>query len=260
MIALRELIIEVFSPYSVALIFVLAGLGCLWFSRKQLLGKLLISFGAFLLLFFGEGLLWQSVLPPLQGRYDALENGAQLTTNRPDGPIKWIVVLSGGYRDEQHLPFPDRLGHETLFRLTEGIALHGKFPESKLLLSGGPVTAEVPEAELMKGAAESLGLDSKDITLETESRDTESQARLIHPIVGNDPFILVTSGFHMPRSMALFRREGLDPIPAPTGLPLRGMERFALPNMYPEAVQLVEAQNNIREYIGFLWLKLWGRL
>jgi uncharacterized SAM-binding protein YcdF (DUF218 family) len=29
--------------------------------------------------------------------------------------------------------------------------------------------------------------------------------------------VLVTSAIHMPRSVALFRKQGMDPIPAPAG-------------------------------------------
>src|ERR1700674_6020641 len=111
MIAFREVIVEVLAPYSIGLIFLTAGLVFLWFSRRQVLGKVFVSFGTCLLLFFGQGLIWQSVLPPLEGRYDALafEGDRKAPIEDKLHSVKWVVVLSGGYHDEQRLPFPDRL-------------------------------------------------------------------------------------------------------------------------------------------------------
>ena len=39
---------------------------------------------------------------------------------------------------------------------------------------------------------------------------------VVKEIVGKDKFILVTSASHMLRAMALFRKQGMEPIPAPT--------------------------------------------
>ncbi len=75
----------------------------------------------------------------------------------------------------------------------------------------------LPESKIMADLAIELGLDKRDIVEESAALDTEDQAILIKKIVGKDKFILVTSAFHMPRSMAFFRKNGMDPIPAPTG-------------------------------------------
>jgi uncharacterized SAM-binding protein YcdF (DUF218 family) len=259
---LKQVVAEVFAPFSIGLIFLIAGLTFLWVTRRQILGKGFVSFGTFLLLFFSHPLLWQSVFPPLEGRYDSLVLRNNSGQQKPSGlpPAKWIVVLGGGYEENENLPLSDQLGHETLFRIVEGIALHKALPESKLLFSGGPVTTRTPEAQIMGKAAEALGVDPKEMMLETKSQDTYSEARLIRPIVGGDDFILVTSGFHMPRSMALFRQEGLHPIPAPVGMPLQAPAKFAIRNLYPQAAELVRAQNNFREYMGFALLKLRGRI
>ena len=51
--------------------------------------------------------------------------------------------------------------------------------------------------------AQALGVAQQDMVLESESRDTEESAKAVAPIVQKDPFLLVTSASHMPRSMAM---------------------------------------------------------
>ncbi len=74
----------------------------------------------------------------------------------------------------------------------------------------------MPDTEIMSRVAMDLGPDPRDIEVESRSKDTADQARVIKSFVGNYPFILVTSASHMPRSMALFKKAGLKPMPAPT--------------------------------------------
>jgi uncharacterized SAM-binding protein YcdF (DUF218 family) len=62
---------------------------------------------------------------------------------------------------------------------------------------------------------------NEDLILESDSKDTNDQARLIQPIVGDDLFLLVTSATHMPRSIALFKSLGMHPIAAPTDWKVR---------------------------------------
>jgi len=57
------------------------------------------------------------------------------------------------------------------------------------------------------------------MVLETESRNTTENARFTADILqerGIQRILLVTSALHMPRSVALFERQGLEVIPAAT--------------------------------------------
>ena len=73
----------------------------------------------------------------------------------------------------------------------------------------------------MARIAELLGVKPQDIVLESDSRDTADEAEIIAKMIGRERFILVTSAAHMPRSMALFKKRGLQPIPAPTDFLVR---------------------------------------
>ena len=88
-------------------------------------------------------------------------------------------------------------------------------------MSGGGAFDPVYEAEVMARVAREMGIPESDIILETKSIDTKDEARFIKPIVGNEPFVLVTTASHMPRSIALFKKLGMDPIPSPIGHSVR---------------------------------------
>jgi uncharacterized SAM-binding protein YcdF (DUF218 family) len=83
----------------------------------------------------------------------------------------------------------------------------------------------------MASVSRFMGVPKDNMIIEEASKDTKDQARLIKPIVGTAPFVLVTSAIHMPRSMALFEKLGMNPIPAPAGNHLTGENAF-LPSGY----------------------------
>jgi uncharacterized SAM-binding protein YcdF (DUF218 family) len=77
---------------------------------------------------------------------------------------------------------------------------------------------------------------------------------LVRDIVHGDRFVLVTSLIHMKRSLKLFRKQGMDPVPAPAGT-WTGTTRFL-----PTSGHLVGADAADHEYVGMLWSFLRGTL
>jgi uncharacterized SAM-binding protein YcdF (DUF218 family) len=69
----------------------------------------------------------------------------------------------------------------------------------------------------MRDLAFDLGVQREDMLLETESMSTQDEAELLRPILGKEKFLLVTSASHMPRSMDIFRKLGMNPVAASTG-------------------------------------------
>ena len=130
--------------------------------------------------------------------------------------VKCIVVLGGGHISDPKIPITSQISGATLVRLIEGIRLHKKIPGSKIILSEGKVFDVAAGSEAMAEVAKAIGISQEDLILESESKDTADEARIIKPMIGDDKFILVTSAVHMPRSVAMFERLGMHPIPAPT--------------------------------------------
>ena len=169
-------------------------------------------------------------------------------------------MLGGGHRSDPSLPANSQISPAALGRVVEGVRLYKTIPGSKLLLSGGRVFDPVPEAEVMAQIAEFLGVKPQDISLESNSRDTADEAKIIAGMIGREKFILVTSASHMPRSMALFRKRGLQPIPAPADFPAREPEGFDPSEFFPGAGPLRQLETALHEYLGLAWAWLRGEI
>jgi len=110
----------------------------------------------------------------------------------------------------------------------------------------------------MAEVALALGVNKDGLILEEISKDTEEQAHLIQQIVGQEYFILVTSASHMPRSVALFKRLGLNCIPAPTDHLVKERREITPRDFYPTAESLQKAEKAFYEYLGLTWARLRG--
>jgi uncharacterized SAM-binding protein YcdF (DUF218 family) len=226
----------------------------LWFTRKQKAGKIVTTIGVILLVALSYRPLPDMMLRPLEYKYPSLLG----TEGMHD--IGWVVVLGGGHTSDSRHPVTSQIGDSSLARLAEGIRLHNALPKSKLLLSGGGVFDPVPNAKIMSDVAISIGVDKNNLILEQDSRDTKDEARLIKGIVGKDKFILVTSASHMPRSMALFKKQGMNPIPAPTEHWVKTPQGIGPGMFFPSAGNLRKAYLATREYLGLGWAKIRGQI
>jgi uncharacterized SAM-binding protein YcdF (DUF218 family) len=117
-----------------------------------------------------------------------------------------------------------------------------------------------PESKSMADLAIGLGINYNNIIEESAGLDTEEQAVLIKKIVGKDKFILVTSAFHMPRSMALFQKQGMHPIPAPSGHRVKNRNEVDPFMFFPDSGGIEKMEFAVHEYLGMLWAKLRGRI
>lgn len=254
MFLFKKIVGPFFSPLSLCLEIFIVGLILIWFTKKKITGKILISIGIALLILMSYDGLPSLILRPLEYQYPPL------LKDLPE--VKWIVVLGGGVTSDPKIPITSQLEFPSLFRLIEGIRLHHSLSGSKMILSGGPVFGPAADGKVMADFAIALGVDSQNLILETVSRDTEEEAKYIQRFVGIDPFILVTSASHMPRSMALFRKLGMQPIPAPTNyLAVEKQEELIDPSQFfPSSVNLTKMEIAIHEYLGLAWAKLRGRI
>ena len=250
------------SPFFLALLLLLAGLFLLWLTRKQIAGKLLVSVGGLIILLLSISNLSDRLLKPLEYQYPPLM--IEETGGKPDiqnyFKIKRIVVLGGGHISDPGIPVTSQISAGSLVRLTEAVRLHRKLPGSKIVLMGGAVFDPVPEVETEAKIAEIMQVNRDDLVLESVSKDTEDQAKYAKAIVGNDPFILVTSASHMPRSMALFQKMGMNPIAAPTHYRVLERQSGSPQDYFPSSGGIGKAENAIYEYLCTAWSKLRNKL
>ncbi len=252
MFMFKKIVGLVCSPLSLVLALLLLGTFLLWCVRRQRAGRISVTLGTGLLIFcsysFGAGLL----LNPLEHRYPALLH--------PPGNVslQWVVVLGGGGVTIPRISPASRLSQASLARLVEGDRLQRELPGSFLLLSGGAVNDPTPEAEVMGSLARSLGVDPGRLVLESVSRDTEEQARMIKSMLGKQKFILVDSASHLTRTMALFQKQGLNPIPAPVGPTIGNNHSIHFFSCFPRASRLQGSEDAMHEYLGLAWAWLRG--
>lgn len=248
MFILKKIVSRFLFPLPLSLEILVVGLYLLWFTRKQRAGKTLVSFGTLLLAGLSYFFTANMLLHPLERRFPPFIVASHAGVSTPAPHL--IVVLGGGANNDPGVPITSRLSSDLMVRLAEGLRLHRDLPGSKLILSG-----DAEMAERMSQVVQALGVGPQDILLAAGSRDTEEESRRIAPLVGQSPFILVTSAAHMRRAMGLFRKLGMAPLAAPTDY--RAPQQALEPDdLFPNAYELFKSQTAVYEYLGLAWAEL----
>ncbi len=262
MIIFKKVFSRFLFPIPLCLEVLFIGLMLLWFTRKQRTGKLVVALAGVVLFLFSNYSFSNLLLAPLESRYPPLFITAGAPAPAAVRGAKFIVVLASGSSYDARRPAALQLDDSSAARLVEGVRVSKLLNCCKLVLSGGPGPVNVGSspAQAMAQLAEELGVNHQEIIIEAQSNDTEDQARLVSPITGDQPFILVTEASHMPRAMALFRKFGTHPIADPMGFRVTRGEPKAPGDLFPDAERLRASQRAIYEYLGLAWGKLRGEL
>lgn len=237
-------------PLPIALACLVAAL-LLGLMRKTKIAWCLGLGGVILLLAFSLPYLPDALLQRLEMRYQPL-------VNFPAG-ANTIVVLGAGNGGYPRYPANDKLSAASLARLVEAIRIYKHLGHAKLLLSGGRVFGSPPDADAMNNVASMLGIAPGDILIENGSQDTYQEALYLHKILRDQPFILVTSAYHMPRAMALFEKQGMHPVAAPTEF-LSAKRRYTIKRYFPSAASLLYSDIALHEYFGLAWARLTNKI
>lgn len=179
--------------------------------------------------------------------------------------VHGIIVL-GGVIDTLVAANSEEIAlNEAAERLTEAAALAHRFPQARIVFSGGDgalVYKSMSEADLAQRFFERLGIDPARVSLERDSRNTYENAQftreMIKPKAG-ERWLLITSAFHMPRAMGCFRAAEFEITPWPVDFRTRGVEdllRFSpRPSTAWRRIDLAA-----KEWIGTLAYRLTGRM
>lgn len=253
MFLFKKIVSQFLFPLPLCLIIAFAGLYFLWFTKKQKTGKCLVSLGVLALFLLSYHHIAGRLLFPLESQYPAL-TATSLAARQT--PIRFVVVLGHGHATNPELPITGELKEPAIVRLAEGIRIHRLCPGSKLILTGGRYEDPSFHSQMLAELAMDLGVKETAIITETRSRDTRENAQFVQPLVGNQPFALVTSASHMPRSMALFQKAGMNPIAAPTDHLIKKVKVTAYSTWFPSASNLRKSEIAVYETLGLLWAKL----
>jgi uncharacterized SAM-binding protein YcdF (DUF218 family) len=258
---IKKLLSAFLMPMTLGLGIVAVGVILLWFTRRQRAGRIVVTVGFGLLLLFGYGGVADLFLAPLEDDFQPLlVTGRSAPLDARARQARWIVVLGGGHSLDARLPPNTELNESTLARLIEALRLKRMLPQAKVILSGGFGGNGLTHADLLAGAAVELGFPREDLVLEKGTFDTADEARLISVTVGADPFILVSSASHLPRAVSLFRKQGREPLPSPTGYGAIDNPGVDVNSFFPSASGISKLERAWHEYVGRVWSRMRGQL
>ena len=249
---LKKILIFLFYPLVIGLFLQALGL-VLLFCKKIRSGVVLTTAGFLVLMLFS----YRPLMDPLVSSYESVFPVLSEVEKLKD--VEWIVVLGGGVTPDERLTAANQLSWSSLSRLIEGIRILRLLPSARLLVSGGRVFSDISEAGLMKRAAMEIGADENRIVLEDKSRDTGDQAQKLKKVLGEKPFVLVTSAFHMKRAVYDFEKIGMHPVPAPADFQVKIKEYIDPGLFFPSPESLGRAQRNLKEILALILMRVTNR-
>ncbi len=139
-----------------------------------------------------------------------------------------------------------------LGNVAEGVRVWRQLRGSTLVISSGSYS------RVMVARARAMGVPAEAMIVESEGRDTQEQAVKLKAILKRERFILSTWALHMQRTLLTFRRQGLDPVPAPTDFlsHIKPSARW----FWPSASGMALTRLALHELAGTLWLLLQSSL
>ena len=239
-------------PFSLCL---LAIAGLLLLKRKPKLGKSLVALSVALLFALSTPLVANRLMYLLEKNVRALPPGAAHAADA-------IVILGAGVYHDAPEYAADAVGGLTLERLQYGAYLRRQ-TGLPILVTGGGLAGETPEAVLMKYSLEQE-FKVPVRWVEARSLDTAQNARFSAAILkaaGIRRVLVVSHAWHLPRARIAFEQQGITMIPAPTRFGFVQGEQDGGPKIFavlPQPRALLKSYYALHEGIGIVWYK-WSR-
>lgn len=231
---------NLFTLLLLSLIFLLA---LRW--RKAALIVTITALGLYFIL--ASGPVSQYLMSSLEYRYPAFPE------QPPAIDIDSIVILTGDAEIQQQVPLSSYLNASSAFRVLEALRLYQMYPQARIIISGNN---EVPD--ILQQMLQAAGISHSAIRLDRHAHNTYQSAVNLLSMVYKQHFILVTSAGHMPRAMAVFQAQGLEPVAAPTQFISR--QNIFAAQYSPSPRHLMTTDLAIHEYLAMAWYRLTGKI
>jgi uncharacterized SAM-binding protein YcdF (DUF218 family) len=225
-------------------------------TRWASLGRRLMAAALLLLAICGFSPLGNWLLYPLESRFPAWD----ASRGAPDG----IVVLGGSIDADISAAHGVAVVHGAADRIIAAAALARRYPNARLIFTGGSanlISNDAREADYAAEIFERLGVPRERLTMERRSRNTEENAEFTKTIAAPKPgerWLLVTSAYHMPRSVGLFRKAGFAVEPYPVDWRIGGSADLLKFSAF--AVDgLQHTDLAVHEWIGLLAYRMTGK-
>lgn len=177
-----------------------------------------------------------------------------------------IVVLTGMVNLSISTPQNIEFGG-AVERILKGLELIKKGVAKKLIISGGDgsmLQKNKSEAKLLYQFAQDWGIPKEKIIIDPSSRNTYENAQNTKKIVEKHQFkklLLITSAFHMFRSLGCFQAVGLNPDVFHVDYNSRKTKNWHnIQNYLPSSASLSMSYVAIHEWFGIFSYKILGRI
>lgn len=225
-------------------------------TRFSRLASWLVVTSLVLLALFGLSPLGNVLMLPLEERFPPWD----ASRGPPDG----VIVLGGIIAEDVSAARGAVALNESAERVTVAAELARRYPNLRIIFSGGTnalIFDNDAEAGFAVRQLEDLGVARERIIAEEQSRNTVENAvfsRLIANPQPGERWLLLTSAFHMPRAVAVFRAVGFPVEPYPVDWRTTGPADLFRP--YPSVSEgLRRTDVAVREWVGLLLYRLTGK-
>jgi uncharacterized SAM-binding protein YcdF (DUF218 family) len=226
-------------------------------TRYASLGRKLVIAAVLLLVLCGLSPLGNLLLYPLEQRFPPWD----AARGAPDG----IIVLGASIEPDLSVAHGAPVVRSSPDRLIAAAALAHKYPNARVVFTGGSaklISNDAREADFAGTVLESLGIDKSRLVMERQSRNTQENAdfskALLAPKEG-ERWLLVTSAFHMPRSIGLFRKAGFAVEPYPVDWRVgKGADVLSFSNVAHDGLGRTDMA--VREWVGLVAYRATGKI
>jgi uncharacterized SAM-binding protein YcdF (DUF218 family) len=225
-------------------------------TRMAAAGRKLLIASAALLAVCGFSPLGYLLLYPLEQRFPPWD-AAQ-------GAPAGIVVLGGSIDADVSAAHGVAVVAGAADRILASAGLARRYPNARIVYSGGSpnLRSDAREADYAASLFESLGISKERLIMERRSRNTQENAEFSMAIAApkaGERWLLVTSAYHMPRSVGLFRKTGFAVEAYPVDWRVGGREdllRFTA--FWLEGLDRVNV--GLREWMGLTAYRATGKI
>jgi uncharacterized SAM-binding protein YcdF (DUF218 family) len=225
-------------------------------TRFAAFGRKLVVASLVLLALAGFSPLGNLLLSPLEQRFPPW-NPAR---GAPDG----IIVLGGSVDPDVSLARGTAVIRNAADRIVVAAELARRYPNARIVFSGGSanlISNDAKEGDFAAEVLENLGIAKSRLTIERLSRNTLENAVFSKALVAPKPgerWLLITSAYHMPRSVGLFRKAGfpVEPYPVDWRVGSRS-DLFDFMNFAVDGLSRTDIAT--REWIGLLAYRINGK-
>ena len=246
---------NIISPDSLFALLLAATVGMFYFGYHVLARRLLT--------FLFAAVVFLSLFPVGNWMLYPLETQFKHNPELP-GQIDGIILLGGSIEPETSRAWRQLELNYSAERLTSFVELARRYPEAKLVFTGGnaSINRDKPtEAGILKLHWHQLGLDPKRVQFEIQAKNTAENANYTKQLVKPSPdskWLLITTAFHMPRSIGVFCQNSWSLIPYPVDHQINPDNLFEINfNLLGHAGHLKQA---IHEWLGLVAYYLTGKI